>query len=31
MIDMRVIQASTIVQERRGAEAAREGAVATYE
>ncbi len=31
MIDMRVIQASTIVQERRGAEAARDGAVATYE
>ena len=31
MIDMRVIQASTIVQERRAAEAAREGAVATYE
>ena len=31
MIDMRVIQASTIVQERRGAEAARERAVATYE
>ncbi len=31
MIDMRVIQASTIVQERRGAEAARDAAVATYE
>jgi outer membrane protein, heavy metal efflux system len=31
MIDMRVIQASTIVQERRGTEAAREAAVATYE
>jgi len=31
MIVMRVIQASTIVQERRGAEAARDGAVATYE
>ena len=31
MIDRRVIEASTIVQERRGAEAAREAAVATYE
>lgn len=31
MIDMRVIQASTIVQERRGADAAREAVVATYE
>jgi outer membrane protein, heavy metal efflux system len=31
MIDMRVIQASTIVQERRGAEAARDAALATYE
>ncbi len=31
MIDMRVIQASTIVQERRGAEAVRDAAAATYE
>jgi len=31
MIDMRVIQASTIVQERRGAEAARDAALAIYE
>jgi len=31
MIDMRVIQASMIVQERRGAQAARDAAVATYE
>jgi cobalt-zinc-cadmium efflux system outer membrane protein len=31
LIDLRVIQASTIVQERRGAEAARDAALATYE
>lgn len=31
MIDMRVIQASAIVQERRGAEAVRDAAAATYE